>query len=1087
MKSIIRWATRNAPAMNTLMITTLIVGIASMVMMRREMFPEFELDILLVSVPYPGASPAEVEEGICQKLEEAVRSVDGIKRQTAIAQEGAGYLVLELQAGTNAQKALNEVRSEVDAIPSFPELAEEPDVKELTYRIPAIRVGVIGEDSDDPEARWRLRELAEKVRDDLLMLPSVSQADVLGARDYQIDVEIPESQLRRHGLTLQQVAGILRRQNIELPGGTMRTPGQDVLLRGKNKFEVGAEIAKLPVLDDPGGDVITVGKLGHVRDGFEDSYFSCRINGQPGLVVSVNRTKSEDLLAMAKDVRDYVDTHTFQGYRLSYWEDRSVDVQDRMNMLVRNGLQGLILVFIVLAIFLDLRLAFWVALGIPVSVFGAGAVLLATGQTLNMLSMFAFLVALGIVVDDAIVIGENIYKHREMDKNPVRAAIDGTYEVLPSVFASVMTTVIAFVPLMFVAGVMGKFFAVMPLAVIAMLVISLVEATFILPCHLSHVESPIFRFFWIVLFPFRGFVALFHWLSDRSNRILQLFISKTYLPTLVWSIQRPWTVIAVAISLLLIVGGCIRAGIIPFVAFPKLDARSIEARVTFPDGTPGEITNRATEMIDEALSRTDAELGGGLIRHRFRMTGWTTRPNNANALGGSFLGGHLGLVSVELVPPEERDIHSEKLIEHWRHTWNEHFAAEFPGIESIVFASESMGPGGTPIEFKLLARSDEEGVRRLEEAVEACKAKLAKYEGVIDIDDDSRPGKWEYQIRVKDEAKALGVTAADLAETVRAAYYGAEVMRLQRGRHEVKLMVRYPPEQRRSLADFQNIRVRTNDQAERPITELADIQVVKGYSEINRRDQRRSITISADIQGDANAYKIVKELQQTFIPGLLKEYPEVSVRWEGQQEQTQESIDSLKYGFIVAILAMFALLTLEFRSYMQPVLILGIVPFGFIGAALGHVVMGLEFTLLSVFGMIALTGVVVNDSIVLIDFINHRIESGLPLYDALIDAGKRRFRPVILTSITTVAGLTPMLLETSFQGQILVPMATSLAFGLIVATALILVLVPTMYCVYARALGNQSTFGDLDVAVSPAPIIAAQEMESSPDTEMIPR
>ena len=866
MKSIIRWATRNAPAMNTLMIATLIVGVASMVLMRREMFPEFKLDILLVSVPYPGASPEEVENGICQKLEEAVRSVEGIKRQTAIAQEDAGFLVLELEAGTDAQKVLNEVRSEVDAIPSFPELAEEPEVKELTYRIPAIRVGVTGVETDDPEGRWRLREVAEKVRDDLLLLPAVSQADILGAREYQIDVEIPESQLRQHGLTLQQVASIIRRQNMELPGGTMRTPGQDLLLRGKNKHEVGAEIAQLPVLEDVSGDVITVGELGNVRDGFEDSYFQCRIDGQPGLVVSVNRTTSEDLLEMAAQVRNYVAANQFQGYQLTYWDDRSIDVKDRMNMLVRNGLQGLALVFIVLAIFLDLRLAFWVALGIPVSVFGAGAMLYATGQTLNMLSMFAFLMALGIVVNDAIVIGENIYRHREMNKTPVRAAIDGTYEVLPSVFASVCTTIIAFVPLMFVAGVMGKFFAVLPLAVIAMLIVSLIEAMFILPCHLSHVDSWIFHFFRIVFFPLRPLADLSHRLNDWSNRMLDRLITKTYLPTLDWAIKFPLVVLSIAICVLLVVGGFLRAGIIPFVVFPKLDTRAIEARIRFPDGTPGAVTADATEKLEQALLEIAEQEGGNLVHQRYRMAGWTTYPNNASAIGGSFNGGHLGLVSVELVPPEEREVHSERLMQLWRRRWNDTYAVDFPGVESIAFTGEELGPGGTPIEFKLLSLPDDQSFARLEEAVELCKAKLAEYDGVIDIDDDSRPGKWEYQIRVKDEAKALGVTAADLAETVRATYYGEEVMRLQRGRHEVKLMVRYPPENRRSLADFQNIRLRNSDGVERPITELAEIQVTKGYSEINRRDQLRSVTISADVQGNANAHLIVTELRKNSFP-----------------------------------------------------------------------------------------------------------------------------------------------------------------------------------------------------------------------------
>jgi multidrug efflux pump subunit AcrB len=422
-----------------------------------------------------------------------------------------------------------------------------------------------------------------------------------------------------------------------------------------------------------------------------------------------------------------------------------------------------------------------------------------------------------------------------------------------------------------------------------------------------------------------------------------------------------------------------------------------------------------------------------------------------------------------------------------REEWTRNHAAELPGSDALVFEGEQMGPGGRPIEFKLLCPPNEDDFRRLEQAVEETKAKLATYEGVIDIEDDSRPGKWEYQIRINDDAKALGVTVADLAETVRAAYYGEEVMRLQRGRHEVKLMVRYPREERRSLAVFQDIRVRTNDGAERPITELADISVKRGYSEINRVDQRRAITIIADVQGNANARKVVTDLRANFMDDLLGRYPGVSVLWEGQQEQTTDSMQSLMYGFVIAVFAMYALLTVEFRSYFQPLLILAIVPFGFIGAALGHVVMGLEFTMLSMFGMIALTGVVVNDSIVLVDFINHRIEAGKPITEALVEAGKRRFRPVILTSITTVAGLTPMLLETSFQGQILIPMATSLAFGLMVATALILILVPTFYSIYARLSGLGVVESEAAEMMVPRPVATPmpQPTVPEPDAEVI--
>jgi HAE1 family hydrophobic/amphiphilic exporter-1 len=1074
MKTVIRWATRNAPAMNMLMIATLVVGTASMIIMRRELFPEFELDVVLVSVSYPGASPEEVEEGICQKIEEAVRAVEGIKRQTAVAQEGIGFLILELATGADAQKILNEVRSEVDAIPSFPILAEEPDVKELTYRVPAIRVGVVGEDSDDPQAFWRLRETAEQVRDDLLQLPSVSQVDIVGVPDYQIDVEIEESVLREHGLTLQQVAQVIRRQNVELPGGTMRTRGQEILLRGKNKQEIGREIAKLAVLEDPSGDVMTVEDLGYVRDGFVDGYFVSRIDGRPGLMVTVTRTKSEDILAMAEEVRRYVDESQLQGYQLRYWGDHSVDVEDRMRMLVRNGLSGLVLVFIVLAIFLDLKLSFWVALGIPISVLGAGAVMLATDQTLNMLSMFAFLMALGIVVDDAIVIGENIFKHREMGKTLLAAAIEGTFEVLPSVFASVTTTIIAFVPLMFVAGVMGKFFTVIPIVVIAMLIISLVEATLILPCHLSHEDSWIFRFVQIVLFPLRKIASLFAFLNRVTNQRLRLFIDRFYMPTVHWVLQHRSVSVASAVGLLAVSFGFIRAGLIPFVVFPKLDTRTIEARLSFPDGTPGHVTDAATLKIEDALLEAEQQLGGNLVNHRIRLVGMTSRPNSMEGVGGDFAGAHLGLVQAELFAPEDRDVHSEQIIETWRHVWRERFGDQFPGIESLAFTSEQMGPGGKPIEFKLLEPPGEGGFQRLEEAVEACKHQLASYDGVIDIEDDSRPGKWEYQLRVKEDAKALGVTLADLAETVRAAYFGEEVMRLQRGRHEVKLMVRYPREERRSLAVFKDIRVRTTSGEERPLTELADVTVQRGYSEINRRNQRRSITITADVEGNANAHQIVQNLRAGFMPQLQQQYPGVNIIWEGQQEQTQESVDSLLFGFFVAVLAMYVLLTLEFRSYLQPLVILGVIPFGFIGATLGHMVMGLEFTLLSLFGMIALTGVVVNDSIVLIDFINHRLEAGMPLEAALVDAGRRRFRPVVLTSLTTVAGLTPMLLERSFQGQVLVPMATSVAFGLMVATALILVLVPILYSLYVSLVGNPfpdtETYSLDTQSASPAPV-----------------
>ncbi len=1060
MRSLIRWAVHNTPAMNTLMLSILIVGGVSLAMMRREVFPEFDLEMILVTVPYPGATPEEVEEGICQKIEEAVRSISGLKKQVAVAQEGAGYLVLYLESNVNVQKILNEVRAEIDRIPSFPDLAEDPEVQQITFRSPAIRVGVIGPEADSPEAEWRLRELGEQIRDELLLLPSVSQADLTNVRKYQIDVEIPEATLRKYGLTLQQVARTVRRENIELPGGKINTSSQDILLRGKNKRLTGADIARIPLVTDARGVVLTAADLGVVRDDFEDTTASNRVNGKPAMVIAINRTSSEDLLAIVEEVQTFLTERSATmppGYQLTSWQDSSIDVRDRMDLLLSNGLQGLVLVFLVLAVFLELKLAFWVAIGIPIAVLGGSAVLLGCGQTLNMLSMFAFLLVLGIVVDDAIVIGENIYVHRDRHESLVEAAVNGTVEVWSSVAASVLTTVMAFVPLFFVSGVMGKFIAVMPVAVISMLAISLLESTLVLPCHLAHRDSLIFRVLGVVLYPLRPLTALFARINRGTDHAVHWFVARFYLPVIGWSLKYPAVVIAASLAALLVTAGLVRSGFTPYVLFPKLDSRIIEAKVAYPDGTPAAVTERATRKLEEAIRRVDERIAAqhlAVVTLTHRAVGEVT---GAGSLGpeSRSSGSHLGGVYVELVDPSQRDVTSEEILRQWRAD-----AGEFPGAERLTFGSANMGPGGPPIEFKLLAGTRD--VAQLEAAVEECKARLAQYPGVFDIRDDSSPGKWEYQLRVQDKALAMGVTAGDLAETVRASYYGEEVMRLQRGRHEVKLMVRYPEQQRRSLADFDEVRVRTGDGSERPLTELADVTIGRGYSEINRVDQLRSITVTADLDDTrANASQIVSDLQANFVPGMFAKHPNVRVRWEGQREESDESMQSLFVGFLLAIFGMYCLLTLEFRSYFQPFLILTIIPFGFMGAIWGHALMGLPLTIFSMFGLVSLTGVVVNDSIVMVDFINQRLQAGTPLRTALLEAGRRRFRPVLLTSMTTVAGLAPMLVETSFQAQVLVPMAASLAFGLMASTVLVLITVPALYSVYGRLVGIHAGSGDV--------------------------
>lgn len=1034
--SMVRWAIRNTPAMNTIVLAVLIVGVLSAFMLRREVFPQFELEIVLVTVPYPGASPDEVESGICQKIEEAVRSVDGIKKVTSVAAEGAGNVVIELRSDVpSVQKILNEVQSQIDRIPSFPDLAEEPDVQQVTFRNKAITVGVIQENSEAPDAELQLREITEQVRDDLLLIPQISQAEITGERKYQIDVEIPEKTLREYGLTLTDVSRRIRLRNLELPGGTIRDQGETYLLRGKDKRVLGDEIAAIPLITRADGVVLTVGELGKVKDEFVDTTSISRINGQPGLAIDVSAASREDLLAMADAVKDYVKQKELPpGYKFTTWGDSSIEVRDRLDLLVRNGMQGLILVFVILSLFLDLKLAFWVAMGIPISLLGACAVLWQFDQTLNMLSLFSFLIALGIVVDDAIVIGENVYAHRAMGKTPMQAAIDGTIEVVPSVFSSVATTVFAFVPMFFVTGVMGKFFAVMPLAVIAILLVSLLEASFILPCHLAHGSgkpSP-----------------LTSGLNRFTNWVLDAFIARVYQPVIRLCIANPAITVSLAVTFLLLTSSLVTSGTVPSIFFPKLDAPEVMAKVIFPDGTPSRVTEQATERIEKAIleiNRKHSTPDRPLMLATHRMVGLVK--DDAPGGGQTTEGSHAGSVYAQLVDSGLRDMTSEQVVQEWRNA-----VGSIAGVETLTFGSQSRGPGGKPIEFKLLGPSTD--MKELEAAVEEVKAKLATYKGVFDVSDDSRPGKWELQLREKENAVALGVPLESIARTVRASYYGEEVMRLQRGRHEVKLMVRYPEEDRKSLARFDDIRVDGGDGVQRPITELADVSVSRGYSEINRIDQKRSITISSDIdEKEGNAKEIVSNLQKTFMPELLKKYPSLRVRWEGQQEQDTESVQSLGIGLGIALIAMYVLLTMEFTSYGQPMVVMMIIPFGIVGAVIGHWVMGLPLTLFSMLGLVALTGIVVNDSIVLVDFINSAVRGGMPLKQAVLEAGGRRFRPVMLTSLTTIAGLAPILTETSFQAQLVIPMAASLCFGLMTSTVLVLVLVPTFYLIYARIFG----------------------------------
>lgn len=1109
MKNMVRWAIRNSPAMNTLVICILTVGAISMTIMRREVFPDFELEMALVAVPYPGAAPTEVETGICQLIEEAVSGINGIKKTTAVAQENAGFVIMELERDSDVQKIVNDIRSEVNNIRGkFPENIEDPEIQTITFRTTAIRLALMApegiEHSGVPpdEIERELRGMAEQVQDELLLLPAapaksffrnlfkgfivpagrpaISNVGITGAKPYQITVEIPEDTLREYGLTLDQVAATIRRENLELPAGKIKSDSQELLIRGDSKRRLGTEIAEIEILNKSTGDAIKLKDIANVVDGFDDASLLHYVNGRPAMTVNINRATNEDLFTVVNTVRKYAEEKELpEGYDLHVWGDQSIDVRDRIDLLVRNGLSGLILVFLVLAFFLDLRLAFWVSMGIPVSMMGAGIVMYNSDQTLNMLTMFSFLMALGIIVDDAIVIGENIYAKREAGMGFHEAAVEGTVEVVPSVAASITTTVIAFVPLLYVSGVMGKFIAVMPLAVIAMLVVSLVESILVLPCHLAHKRNLFLKVMETVLYVFWPLAWLLEKIRHFCDRFIKFVIESVYGPALRFCLSFPVITMSTAGGILILMAGVVAGGFVKFTGFPNLDSPIVEASLAFPDGTSEAYAKEAAQMIEkglqEAVEELEASGSGKMLRTVYRRLG--EAGNDLRGPTGITSGSHVANILVELTPVGERTRTSEDLINLWRSK-----VPPIPGTDVMKFGSMGMGPPGDGIEFKLLCKS--KYADRLESYAEMCKDQLRKYDGIYDVEDDMRPGKQEIRFRVNDAGKSIGISENDIYSAVRSAYYGVEVMRMQRGRNEVKLMVRLPEEERQSLASFDELMVADADGNKRPLTEIADAELVQSYSEINRLNRLRAITVSAstDATKPGIGTEVSTDLKAKFLPELQEKFrqetgEQLTVDWEGAQQQNAESIMSMLAGLGIALLAMYALLTMQFESYLQPAIIMGIIPFGMVGAVLGHWFMGLEITLFSLFGLVALTGVVVNDSIVLVDFMNRYVRAGGNLEDAVVQAGKRRFRAVMLTSLTTVAGLIPMLLETSFQAQVLIPMAASLTFGLMVGTVLILLLVPVFYRSLAGAMDVLGVNDDTERPAAQAVDEATKEAE----------
>ena len=1029
MRRLIAAAVHNPVAANLLMVVIIVVGGMSAYNLRRETFPQISFDIVQVQTIFPGATPEEIEESVVVKIEEAIKSVEGIQDIISQSLESSGVVLARLKSGVDNRRVLEDIQNEVEKIDTFPEDAEPPRYEELAERRKVINIAVYGE---QPERT--LKEVATRVRDDLLASEFISQVRIFGTRDYEISIEVSEESLRRHGLTFEEIRQVVQRSSLNLPGGSIKTPTQDIVVRTAGQRYTGLEFAMVPLLTRPDGTVITLDEVARVSDGFVDAWRIGRFNGTPSVLVSVFRTSEEDALVIADSVRRYVAEQAPQlpdGLSMSVWADDSAITKSRLELLSRNGLQGLFLVLLSLWLFMNLRLAFWVAAGLAVALLGGLWILILYGGTLNMITMFAFIMALGMLVDDAIVVGENIYSHWRRGKPPVQAAIDGATEVAVPVIGAVATTVAAFVPLFIMKGILGKFVAVMPVAVVATLLGSLLECMVILPPHLAHAlpEGGYQT-------PRRGIRRLAQRIRGGIDNALEWFIERVYMPVLKRAMAWRLVVAASALAILMLMFGLLLGGHLEFELFPDRDTDTILARLTMPQGTPLAQTAAATARLEAAARELDNHFrpadpeSDGVVEQIMTVVG-------INSDFEPEVGSHVGEVTVELLAAEQRGISSNLLADTWRD-----LSGDVPDALELIFMSEDIFPIGKPIEVRLMG----DDFTAMREAAMRLEAELATYPGVLDISNDFRPGKMEVQLALKPAGRVLGITLADLAGQVNQGFYGAEALRLQRGRDDVKVVIRYPESERRSLGDLDNIRIRTPNGNEVPFGEVATATLRRGFAVIKRTDRQRALTVTADVDSTkANAEKILAALDENFLPRLLADYENMRYSFEGQHKETQRSVGSLFRGFIIAMLLVYTILAVIFRSYAQPLVVMSVIPFGFIGAVVGHLIMGHVLSLISLFGLVALSGVLVNDSLVLVDFINRARRQGTPLFEAVLAGGQQRFRAIILTSVTTVAGLSPILFEKSVQAQFLIPMAISMSFGLMGATVLVLVLVPALY------------------------------------------
>jgi len=1024
----IAWMVRNPVAANLAAAVLIIGGLMTAFRIKKEVFPEFELDAVRITVPYPSASPEEVERGILLAVEEEVRSLDAVKRVTSSAFEGSGVVLAELRFAADRDKSLQEIKNAVDRITSFPREAERPVIQLLSNRRHVISLVLYG----DVDTRT-LHSVGEVAREELLRDAKITLVTVEGVPRPEIHVEIPQANLRKYHLTCGEVARTIRAAAVDLPAGGVKTDGGEILLRTDERRSTGAEFHDIPILSGADGTDVRLEDIAKITDGFEDTEEEARFNGLPAVAVKVFRVGDQTPLEIAEHVKEHakrLETLLPPGIGVTTWQDSSLLYRQRVALLTRNAQIGLLLVIIILGLFLEVRIAFWVLWGIPTALLGALLFMPLMGVSINMISLFAFVMALGIVVDDAIVVGENIHELRRKGVPFARAAILGTRQVAVPVVFSVLTNIAAFLPMFIVPGVAGKFFRTIPCVIVAVFSITIAEAIFIFPAHLAH-QRPARK------------GSLLHWFSGHKSRLAgaleraaQLAYARIILPCL----EYRYLTLAVAVALLILTAGYVAGGRIKINFLARSEFDTVVASVVMPYGTPVAETRAVRSRLVESARRALAEQ-----REKKICKGIFTRIGSPYDMNGfipsalSASGGHLATIEVGLVPSDQRNLSIAEFTRRWRKR-----VGEIVGVESVTFEYDIGPSGGKPIDIELSGPDR----ATMESAAAELATELRSFDGVKDVDDGFARGKPQLSFKITPEAAGLGLTAKSLGSQVRDAFHGAEALREQRGRDEIKVKVMLPEDERTSEYHVETLMIRTPVGGEMALPGAATVTRGDAFTEISREDGRRVIHVTANLEpAVTNAETVLAELEADRLPQLTGRYPGLRYAFVGEQRELRESLRSLAYGGVLAALLIYAMLAIPLKSYLQGFIIIVAVPFGAVGAVVGHVIMGYDLSLVSILGIVALAGVVVNDALVLVHALNERRAGGLPLLTAVAGAGKRRLRPILLTSLTTFFGLAPLVFETSVQGQTIIPMAISMAYGILFATAISLILIPALYLI----------------------------------------